>query len=454
MISPILPHDRAAAVCSWRTSRYISKIAFCSYNGSDKAILANGVRVSVETVVQPPTRLVRTLADPRAWLLAVMFVAMLATNSSFSQPPSGDALDYRPMAEAAPGLPTDRIGSAYTGRIAIHYIVGVVSHLTGLSLDATYDLVSAILMATLLVVIFGLFRHLPVPAFAICTALFVFNPYTLRPYIMETDLLQDVVFVVGLGLCLLGLQRRSRAAVLIGLIVAVLGRQTAIGVAPVVALWVLFAPTWRQAPRTSNRGVAWPTALAAVTTTFAIFIGVKAISGRFSADFEPSILRDSVLTRLSELPGVTAELAAHFARTAVPLLLPTVVVVTLILIAGWRGLPFACWGYLLIALAIVAQPAMIDPGFPGFEFNEQRLSALAILPLVCATAEVLKQTRCPSRLHAGLLVAIFAVASLHHEFSSIGPQSLVQFLVLQLVAAIAVGALLVADQRGAPPLAA
>ena len=52
--------------------------------------------------------------------------------------------------------------------------------------------------------------------------------------------------------------------------------------------------------------------------------------------------------------------------------------------------PVEFWCAVLIGASIIAQPLIISPHFPGFEANEQRLSALGLLPLCVALAYLLR----------------------------------------------------------------
>jgi hypothetical protein len=394
-------------------------------------------------------RLHRTVIDPRIWVLAALYAVVIATNSGFAQPPTDDALDYRRIADAAPQLPSNPlVASAFTARLSIHYLVGLVHKGTGLALDTTYNVVFAVLMVLLLAVVHLLFRSLPVGDFAFAAALFIFDPYSFRPYLLQTETLQDPVFVLGIGICLLGMRVRSTRVLLLGLVVALLGRQTAVVAAPVLAAWVLLDPRWRSQ---SDGRRAWPTAAAALAVTAVLFMAIRILCARFSIHFEPTGLHDTVFNLVSGLPGTATEMAAHFARLAVPLLVPLAVFGTLAAVVGWRRVPLASWACLALCVAIIAQPAVTDPRFPGFAFNEQRLAALGLLPLVYGIAVLLGQTR---RRRPGpwlplLLVGILSLESLHHEFSWFGPQSLAQFLAVQLAAATAVAALLFWDRRPA-----
>lgn len=355
----------------------------------------------------------RVCIDPRVWVLVGCYAFLLVTNSRVAAPVADDSIDYRIISASAPGLPVHNgaLGSAYSGRFAIHYLVGLLSHFGGLSLDASYDIVFAVLVMVLLAVVYALFRTLSVKDFAICAALFLLNPYTTRIYILQTTLVEAAVFFIGLGLCLLGLRNRSVAAVLVGLAVAVIGRQTAIMVAPIAAIWILVEPGWRS---TYCRRRLWSTALAALGITFGLYLGIKVWTSTFSGRLEPSPIHNTILNLVPGLPGSLSQLAAHLARSAMPLVVSTAVFVALAIIVGWKNIGPATWGSIAIAAAISVQPVITDPNWTGFAFNEQRLDALAVLPIVAAVADLLSRTgyRNDKPLYPVAIFTLIAVASL------------------------------------------
>jgi hypothetical protein len=91
---------------------------------------------------------------------------------------------------------------------------------------------------------------------------------------------------------------------------------------------------------------------------------------------------------------------------------------------------------------------VISPSFPGFDGNEPRISALGLIPFVVALAVVLPAGldgpvvgRPRPRWLVPVLLALLAVASLHHIYTSVGPRSTGQFLAVQVVVAVVAAAL-------------
>lgn len=382
-------------------------------------------------------RRVSTRLDLRLGILVAFAALVLVTNAALGAPPTHDSIDYREIASAAPHLPHGNIGSAYTGRFVVHYTVGLFSWVTRLPLGAAYAVALAVVLAFLGAVVLALLRRCSLGEFTIAAGLLALSPYAVRPYLIQTSMLGDLVFVIGLGVGLLGVRSRRAPLLLLGLVVAVLGRQSAIGVAPAFALWVLLDPAWRSAVSIRVR-VA--TAAAAVVVTAALYAGIRAFTAPFTVPYEPSLLHDSVLKRAADLPGAASELIAHAARTMAPLIVPVALIIALVVGIGWRRVTFRCGGSLVVGAALVAQPLMIDPAWTGFAHNEQRLAALALLPLSCAVADLLGLAHRSDMPRSRILIAVglLAIGSLHHEFSVVGPTSLGMFLVIQFVVAVAV----------------
>ncbi|HEV3001839.1 MAG TPA: hypothetical protein VGW75_13950, partial [Solirubrobacteraceae bacterium] len=206
--------------------------------------------------------------------------------------------------------------------------------------------------------------------------------------------------------------------------------------------------------RPGRERIVW--AGAAVAAVLGLYGVVKVIVAPFTKRFEPSIPGDTVLARLDDLPGAASELAQHTGRTAVPLLVATALLVVLVLRVGWRRVPAAAWWLLLVAAAVVVQPLAVDPAFPGFESNEQRLASLGLLPLAAACALLAERAeldRVPGwTLAAG--AALLAVGSLHHNLTRVGPEGDGQFFALQFLAAAGIAAVTWYATRRRPERAA
>jgi hypothetical protein len=373
-------------------------------------------------------------------IMGAMVAWLAITNAVLFGPARTDALYYREMAASAPGLPDEVIGSAYTGRLVPHYLVGLLAEVSGASLHAAYVVSLVVVVTALLVVLHLLLRYMSLPVYALLAGIVVLSPYAFRPYLASAWNLQDLVFVLGTAVCLLGLLHRRSALVLLGLAVAICGRQSALPLAPVAALWVLADPAWRAKSRRLRLG----TAMGVLALVVGVYSAIMFAVAPFSKDYEPHIPGDTVLALLQDLPSNARSLVAHLGRSVVPLLVPGAVLVATLTLRRTKGLPWLSWpafGCLTVGAAIIGQPIAIDPAFPGFAYNEQRLVALGLLPLAVAIGLLLAPVA-PRRV-AGPMIAMMAVllsvSSLHHLFTRVGPPTTTTFLASQAVAAVGIG---------------
>jgi hypothetical protein len=377
-------------------------------------------------------------------LLIVLLLPNRWTGNGSIHPWSQDVVSYERIAAAAPDLPSGTIGSAYSERFVPHYLVGLVNEVTGASLHASYRILALLCIAAILFVAHRVFAELRPPwwIYAFGVSLFVLAPYSLRAVILEPGSYQDLVFVLGAGLTLFGLLRVSVPLVLVGAAVALCGRQTALLFGLAAAFWILVAPEWRRLENRPRIG----TAVATVGLLAVGYLTIKAIVHPFTAHFAPDSLHDTIVFGA---PGLGAT-ASHFARCLEPIVVPGTALATVVAIlaaagARLRELPTTLWLALLLALAIAIQPAVINPDFPGFSSNEQRLTGIALLPLCVALAIALLEADrrrlllpSPALVYAGL--AVIAVTSLHHIFTVVGPSGKAQSEVLQVLGALALAA--------------
>src|SRR5207248_8831058 len=122
-------------------------------------------------------------------------------------------------------------------------------------------------------------------------------------------------------------------------------------------------------------------------------------------------------------------LAKHVLRVALPLVPVAAAaggIAAGLARAGLRSrLPAEVWCALLISAAIVVQPLVISPHFPGFAANEERLSALGLVPLCVALACLLRAAGDPLRTAPawgiGAAAAALLAGSLQYNLVAVGP---------------------------------
>ncbi len=383
-------------------------------------------------------------------------IAILApsrwTGNDSIHPWAQDVVAYQRIAAAAPGLPDGSMASAHSQRFVPHYLVGLLSDGSGLSLHASYRIAALLCIFATLVVAERVFRELRPPwwVYAFGLSAFALAPYALREVVLLPGSFQDLVFVLGAGLTLLGLLRVRMSLVVVGVLVALSGRQTALLFGAAAACWIVLAPEWRQ--RWSLRSRLLEAAGALIVLGVAYLL-IKHVADPFSIHFAPDSPSDTIIFG----PPGARKVLAHLARCADPLIVPGTALLTVLLILGAAGvrardLPIRFWLCLLLCAAIIVQPIVINPDFPGFSSNEQRLTGIGLLPLCAALVIALIEADrrrlivpSPTLLAGGL--AVLVITSLHHIFTIVGPADVKQFAAIQIVGAVLLAAGLLYTSR-------
>jgi hypothetical protein len=310
---------------------------------------------------------------------------------------------YEVIARAAPSFPDRHVLRPYAERFPVHWLIGVTGDATGAGLHPLYRVAELVVLALVLVVVGLVLARVQLEPSGQVLALgaLVASAYPVHYLLAAPGMLSDAVFLLGLALCLLGFARGSFAIVVGGLLVGVLGRQTAVPVAFAAAVWAAYAPAWRHA----RYGYATATALAPVALWLVLHFAADSF-----ANPEPGGLDDLTVTGFLTGPGA---LAHHLGRIALGVLVPCA------LAAGaWlRTRGDVPRGALLLAAAVVVQPLVLGPASAGG--NETRLSALSLPALVVAAGALLHGARLRGWETALLAAAIFA-AGLHHRYTNVG----------------------------------
>jgi hypothetical protein len=376
---------------------------------------------------------------------AALGLFVLATNAwSDASSWGGDVVNYERMAHAAPGLPGgSAIGSAFTERFGFHWLVGAFADATGTGVRTSYHLAALVCALLVVLVAAAIFRALDVRrwVYVVGLAAFVLAAYSdIRDVLQAPGAVTDLTFVLGAAVMLLGLVRVNPGLVIAGVLVGLVARQTMLLAVLATAAWVLLDPAWRAQPTRRRAGTAAGALLAAAVA----YVAIRAAVDPFTTPGAPDSPADTIVVH----SGTPRELGAHLLRCAIAV---TVVAVPLLaalalLRARAIAIPRRVWLSLLLFASIFIQPVVISPGFVGFASNEQRLAGLALLPLCAALAIALEAAARrgavpdPSPRVLALVVGLLALGSLHHVSTWVGPASLAQFLVLQLVAALGVAA--------------
>src|SRR4051812_10928825 len=146
---------------------------------------------------------------------------------------AGDVVAYEQIARAAPGLPSGPVSQQYAERFPVHWAVGMIADLTGVELHTVYRVIGLTLLAALVVAMALVLRRLEVGRSTriVLIGLVVVSAYPVRLLLAAPGMLADTLFLVGLAVALWGLVAERDDVLVAGLLVAVLGRQTAVPVA-------------------------------------------------------------------------------------------------------------------------------------------------------------------------------------------------------------------------------
>jgi hypothetical protein len=334
-----------------------------------------------------------------------------------------DVSYYQVIARAAPSFPDERVLRPYAERFPAHWLVGTLADLTGASLESVYRVVGFAFVAAAVVATHAAIRTLRLDprGHAVALGLLAASAYPLHYLLAAPGMVSDGLFLAGLATMLLGFVRGRLALVVGGLVLATLGRQTAVPVALVAGVWVAVAPAWR--PRRA------PAVAITVIAPGAVYVLLRTVGADFASPHVGDV-HDLTIVGFLVSPSLFAE---HVARTVLGIAVPAALVLGL----WWRTRSHLPRGSLLVSALIVAQPFVLGPSSAGD--NETRLAALALPALALAAGALLAHARL-GRNETVVLVAAIAVAGLHPRytwpptFSSAVWASLVLFAALLVLA--------------------
>jgi hypothetical protein len=338
---------------------------------------------------------------------------------------AADVRSYEVIARAAPSLPSEGVLRPFAERFPVHWLVGTFADATGLSLENAYRVASVLTVALVLTVThLTLARlRLPTAAYAIALGALAASAYPLHYLLAAPGMVSDAVFLLGLALVLYGFVRGRLMIVLAGLVVALLGRQTAVPVALAAAVWAAAAPAWRHA--------RWRVAAACALVPGVLYLVLRVVADDFAI---PHVGPVDEMTVIGYLKGPDL-FVEHVGRILIGIVVPA----ALVLGAWLRTRAPLPRGALLLAAVIVAQPLVLGPSSTGD--NEPRLAALAAPALALAAGALLRDIELRGVSTLALATAV-AIAGLHHRYTWLGPGDRIVWGVILFTAAIAIVAVL------------
>ena len=332
---------------------------------------------------------------------------------------------YEVIALSAPDFPGEGVASHYAQRFIVPWLLGSLARFLGAELHAVFlAAVFALQIGTLLVVR-RIFLKLGSPAMiqALGYCLLILSPYAFRYYLLVPGMVCDLVFVFGAAIFIEALLGASPAALMIGLLVALIGRQTAITLVPGAMGFILLGLVWSRC----SKRVRFACALGIPLVLVAAAGCIQIVASTFSRKTELGFVLTGLWDSLFDAQATARILAEHHLR----ILLPLVPSVVLLAVLTWRRFATASSAWLaLIGCSVVAQPYLTGPPTGA---NAGRLVSLGLVPFVAAIAAMKPDVR---RVPAGVFIfAVLALAagSVHHMVTWIGPSTVAGFLVAQLI---------------------
>lgn len=367
---------------------------------------------------------------------------------------AADTNSYMTIAGAAPALPSlapsALLPTNHTARFVLPYLVGTFAHLTGVSHERLF------LLATLFfcgLVVWSVHRvlleiHCSDSQYALAMALLIFNPYMFRYYLAVPAMVNDVVFVAGLALTLLGLVRGGLGIVLVGCLVAIVGRQNALVFLPALGLWMVVGEKWRTGGivRSLTRFGIVAASVAAVYVVIGQVIAPFSVRG-----MEGDAIMGFVRWVLVPSAGKAKVLAEYFLRTIICLLFPIMILFAAAVVRRLRGVKltdFFTWMPREFWLSVLFVAALYGFAFLGgpelFMSGVTRYVSHALPAMVLALAIAMKRYNLFSDPEPTLMLALgalCAMGSFHHmtTFGGTTSDKAMYFAVMYCILAIFAG---------------
>jgi len=306
-----------------------------------------------------------------------------------------DVYSYLHISESAPGLPAERIAYHFAQRWIPHYLVGIVSVLCSVELDMMYALAALFLTFAIAWISFGVLRRGARDAGLTCLLFLIvsLSSFSYRLVIFVPGLLIDLVCVLGLAITLSGLIDRKIGWILVGMVVATLGKQLALLLLPGVLLYTLAVFGRAQGKRAAFVKCFW---IGAVT------IGTYSLLIATSAHFAyPNSITRAVLFALFPWLVSPQFSVAQFAEHVLRVLVPLLPFIGMLMLAWWRRITVSEMLRRLmvpenVALILMVLGPMAYAFLPGPQVqmgNQSRYVALSMLPMALLTLRCLPDGR-------------------------------------------------------------
>jgi hypothetical protein len=359
---------------------------------------------------------------------------------------AADTQSYMTIAEAAPALPQPAtpetmLPTNHSARFIVPYMAGTLAHFTGIPHEGMFLAFTLLFCAIVVVACHIMLNELGVndTHHALLMALLIFNPYAFRYYLAVPAMVNDIVFVAGLVITLLGLvrgaERQGFVLILAGSIVAIAGRQNALVYLPALGAWMLWGEKWRTGA-VMKRAIRFGIAAASM-------IAVYIVIGRVIASFSVQGMEGDALTGLvrwliapaNASAGKIKVFAEYGLRTVIALLFPVFMLLGAAFAVRVRGVSFVqffaqlprdFWFAMLFVAALYGFAFLGGPEL--FMSGVTRYVSHTLPAMLCALAIVfakysLVEETISSHLQKfiiGAVAGVIVISSYHHMTTRFG----------------------------------
>jgi hypothetical protein len=384
--------------------------------------------------------------ESRLLLLALFGLVAVSTNQLDYQTDhqqivrgAGDILSYFAMSDAAPGLVSVPVPYHHAQRIFLPYVLGLISLAIGVSVQGVYWAAGTLLLFVAFCSFIRcceLLRMREETVFLLSLAV-VFNPYVFRHYFMFNGYINDVGFLAGLSVSLLGLLAQKKGILVGGIIFSSLSRQTTL----------IILPAWVLLEYAMSRPRKWRCdflTLSYLVFPLLIYFGSSYIASRTGLPSETKM----ALLGLFYWIGTDFSVG-RLADFAVRGLIPFAVLLALFVGCRRTTLRDQNQKLCIIGLLALAVPVCMQPllGGPDWTLNSiARLNALAVFPVALIVGLYIDEhldLRCFQV--ASTVGACIALGSIHHIYTFNGAFSAEKnkwFAVVHFLAALTTAAVL------------
>lgn len=331
---------------------------------------------------------------------------------------AGDSFSYVEIFKSAPNLPDYSRGIPFhhAQRFIFPYALGLIAKVVPCSPYWLFLLTNVSCIIGILVIFTKHMtlsvRQFSLSEFALVLAVFLLHPYSFRQYLNAPYLINDIIFILGLGLSTLALTTRRPVLLILGFTVAEAARQTGLLLIPGILLWIHF--NWPRGREKIALSVLIP----------GVGVGLYVFTSKIAAIFASKDQNMEILTALADyLTGSAFSLSGFFEflfRGSIVFLLPLGVFIlpTKTLASDFMERRATLVPLIVMVVSCFAQPLSAGPIFTAGNF--QRLGMLSYMPilLICRELYLAQHIRCGrSKSYLFLTLAFIFIASMHHVYS-------------------------------------